>query len=70
MAEITVYVSDDKILEYLRDKRELDLGSRAANVNVSVKPVPLVANSSVSHEVTVSVTYGLQIGELRSLTEF
>lgn len=68
MATIQIHVSDDKILQYLRDDRNFSEG-RSNNIQVEVEARPPVQNSKISHVVHVTVTYGLELGEIEKLAE-
>jgi hypothetical protein len=69
MATIQVPVSDDKILELLHEKYGLDRGSGRV-VDVEVKHVPLTNNTTISHTITVSISFGLELGEIEDLVGY
>jgi len=69
MASIEIPVSDEKILQHLRETRGLQEGKTHV-ISVMVTPQPAVANSNISHLAKVEITYGLELGELRALADF
>ncbi|MDI2098006.1 hypothetical protein [Ruicaihuangia caeni] len=69
MASVEILISDQKILEYVREKYGLHEGENVG-VEVSVETQLPVHNSVVSHLVKVELTYPMEFGELERLAEF
>ncbi|RCL90223.1 hypothetical protein [Microbacterium schleiferi] len=72
MANISVPVSDDKVLDYLAKKfgfvqGDLRLSDSGA---VEVIPQPRVANSSTSHIVRIHLEASLELGDVEKLVAF
>lgn len=67
MAHVTVEVPDDEILGLIKRLRGLEPGKTSGRTKVRIEPVPPVSNSTVSHIVTVELSYGMQLGELDEL---
>lgn len=67
MANITMHIDDDKLLDYLKTNRGLELGHSYGDLQLTVSAEPPTMNSVTSHTVTVSVTYGLDLGAVNGL---
>ncbi|UIN31886.1 hypothetical protein [Microbacterium binotii] len=66
MASVQIPIDDDKILDYIRENYGLVEG-KSRVLAVEVEAQPRAANSSISHVVTVSIRYGLELGEIEKL---
>lgn len=69
MATIEVPISDDKILELLREKHGFDPDPRAVR-SIEVTHQPPTANTTVSHVVSVHLDFGLELGEIEDLVGY
>lgn len=69
MAETTVYIPDEKIIDYIKSKFELDPGKANPNIEVRVTANPPTENNTMSHLVEVTLRYGLELGEIGELAE-
>jgi hypothetical protein len=69
MASIEMPISEEKLLELLREKYGLEPG-KARLVDVEIQALPPVGNSRTSHEVRVTFECGLDLGEAGTLVGF
>ncbi|GEB94382.1 hypothetical protein [Microbacterium lacticum] len=68
MAKIQRYIDDQKIIDYVSTAYGFDQG-KSHDVSVEIESQPPVMNSSTSHVVKVTVSYGLKLDEVDKLTE-
>lgn len=69
MAHIEVPISDEKVLDLLREKFELSEG-KGRIVGVEVARQPPVSNSTISHIVSVKIDFGLELGTVEDLVGY
>ena len=69
MATIEVPISDDKIMELLREKHGFDPDPRVVR-SIEVTRQSPVSNSSISHVVSVQLDFGLELGEIEDLVGY
>ncbi|CAL4859677.1 hypothetical protein [Microbacterium sp. MM2322] len=69
MASIQVPISDEKLLALLTESRGLDVGKGVVR-NLDVVADPPVANSKISHRVSVTIEFGLELGEVETLVGY
>ncbi|MEV8272693.1 hypothetical protein [Microbacterium sp. NPDC077184] len=69
MASIQVPVSDEKLLALLAESRGLDVGKGRVSA-IDVVAQPPVSNSNVSHHVSVTIEFGLELGEVETLVGY
>lgn len=69
MATIEVPISDEKLLALLAEARGLSVGQgQVREIDIRVRPPE--ANSVISHHVSVTIEYGLKLGEVEDLVGF
>ena len=65
-ASVQIPIDDEKILDYIRDNHG-QVEGKSRDLGVEVQSLPRAANSSISHVVTVTIRYGLRLGEIEKL---
>lgn len=67
MANVTIEVPDEQILELVERTRGLECGDAVRPPQITLQSQPPVSNSKVSHLVTVTLTYAFELGEIDPL---
>lgn len=67
MASVTIEVPDEEILDLVEKTRGLQRGSVVERPEVTLKSQPPTSNTTVSHLVTVTLTYAFELGEIDPL---
>lgn len=66
MANVSTNISDEAVLKYLKDVKQIDLGL-VDDQRISIAPVPPAHNSEPSALVTIEATYRLTQAQLDQL---
>lgn len=68
MAHIKRFIDDQKLIDHIKETRGFEQG-KTRDVSVEIVSQPPVTNSSISHVVKITASYGLKLDEVDELTK-